>query len=840
MKRVLFFVTGCVLFSYLSCLQEEGVDFKYPRIYTDPIDNITPNGARFTAHIDFANIKEITDFGFIWGEDSNLSRATFTFPSDTLIGNEFYTDVTSSLVAQKIYFVRSFVKKSGKTVLGNIVSFKSLGSEGPKITGLVPELAAFGDTVRVTGKNFNSTAKLIYGSQDISFSIVKAEKNTITFVLPNTILVDPSEALVSVSIEGNLTKSPLPLKLDLDRILPKILSITPSTIKACDTVTINGKNFVFDEFTTVFNSLGALNVIKLTNEKIVCIVKTIPKNDLFFFVSNERFFTTSQSIDIIEQRPEIISVSPLIYKSKDIVTVKVKNFPYCDNSIYASINNYTFLEILSRSKDEIKLRLPEGCSGSFNIVFTFAASNYVDTQQFETPLLSPQPPEIYSIEPSHGSFGDEIVIKGNNLKGVGANMLDTVSTTNTEIRGRLTEFAAVKDNGFTDVMLMGCGSLVKEDAFTYDPIEILDFNPKVITSRSQEITITGKNFTAYNNEVTIGSYTLNVASNDNQTLVVRADAFLPDITQSVNESVSIAIRNSLGNQATSPTPLQINCEASWSRLNDFPFEGVYLGISFSLAGKGYAGANNGNFWQYDAALDSWQAKAHYPGHVDEYKASTSTNDKAYVGLGMNYNSEWWEYDPSTDEWTQKKDYPGSYAGAGFAFEIGGKVYAGGGSGSAYNYEFWEYSPASDSWTRKADIPIRSGRSTANLSFKGKGYIYGTSLNSSQDVEAAYDPNSNTWTTRTLAPFENGGNYTCMIFDDYVVFGGQSLSYPPHNLFFKVVPGSGNVSVAESAGAITQGQISFAIGNYGYWGLGLNLVTYQGSFEVWRFDPSKFQ
>lgn len=841
MNRVLFFLIGGFLFSYLSCLQEEDIDFRYLRIYTDPISNITSDGARFSARIDFSKITEVTDFGFEWGEDARLADGVLMIPSDSLIGNEFYTSVRSSLISQKIYYVRSFVEQSGKTVYGNIVSFKSLGSEGPIITELDPSIAAFGDTVRVVGKNFTSNAKLSYGRRDISSSILHIEKNAITFVLSSSLPVDPDEDIISVSIEGNTAKPALPLKLDLDRILPKILSITPLIVKACDTITIKGRNLTYENKPVLLrDNHQDLKVLVASKDSIVCVLKTIPKDNIFLVVSNGRFSVASQNIDLIEQRPEIISVSPLIYKSKDIVTVKVKNLPYCDDSMYATIKGSNVrLSILSRTKDEIRLQLPEGCSGYFSIVFTLPAAYFLNTQVFETPLISPEPPEVFSIEPANGSFGDEIIIKGNNLNGALADIIDVTSTSATEIRGKLNQSGLVKGNGFTDILISGCGYLTMEDAFRYDPIEILDYNPKVITSRSQQITITGKNFSSgtLTNKVTIGSYTANLSTSGNSTIIVPASALLPDVTQPVNEFVAIIIENSVHSEVTSSTLLEINVEATWIRQNDFPFSGIYNGVSFSIDGKGYAGNNSiagtPNFWQYDPTLDNWEEKARFPGQTNSYMLNTSANGKGYIGIGLNYTNEWWEYDPAIDTWNRKRDYPGSPRIGGFAFEIGNKVYV-----SSSQTDFWEYNPSTDQWNRKADVPTHRVAGTVNFGFKGKGYVYATASDNNQ-YEYTYNPNSNTWSSRLIEYFERSANNSYMVFQDYVVVGGESFDIVQHSTFLKIVPGSGNFEVADYAGIYRKGQIGFAIGNYGYWGLGLGATTWQASFEIWRFDPSMF-
>jgi hypothetical protein len=842
MKRIVFFLIGSILLSQVSCLKEESAEFKFPKLVIDPVSSITPDGARFSAKIDYANIKEITEYGFEWSKNSNLAGSTIVISPDVINSNDFYVDIRSNLVSQTSYYVRAYVKKSGKTVYSSIVGFKSLGSEGPKITDIVPQLAAFGDTVRVIGKNFTSNARLSYGTQDITKSILKIEKSKITFVLPSYVNDSPPQNTLTVSIEGNGGISPIPLKLDMDRIRPKITSISPMSLKACDTVIIRGNNLVYENGPIYLtDSENQLTVLEATKEKVVAVLRIIPKNGLLFYLYNGRYSAFSTNIDLTELRPEVVSVSPLVYKPNEIITVKVKNFPYCDNSIYASFNgNFQNIPILSKTKDQVVLQLPEGCFGDFRILFTFPAYTSSNYQTVLTPVLTPEAPVITSIEPSHGSFGDMIIIKGSNLMGAATDLLDVITTSTTEIQGRLTQSGVVKENGLTDVVVYNCGVTTKVDAFTYDPVEILDFNPKIITSRSQKITITGNNFSSagYTNTVTFGSYQTTVSSTDNHTLIVPVSDLIPDFTVSVNELVSITVKNNVGKETTSFVPLEFNCDASWVRMSDFPFELFYFGTSFSLNGKGYMCQSNGNLLQYDPSIDVWVPKAVNPGHPDSYKKSAVANGKAYVGLGANFNKEWWEYDPLNDVWTQKKDFPGTYSIAGFAFEINGKIYVGGGSGTAWVNEFWEYNPATDVWTRKVNVPTFNTSGQYAFSFKGKGYFYATLLNGIQ-YECVYDPLTNNWKNRPINTFERGGNTIYFVFNDYVIVGGESIDQFNKNVLLKIVPGSGNFEPVEFAGGYRRGQIGFAIGNYGYWGLGVMAGGSSILFDIWRFDPSKF-
>lgn len=852
MRKILLFAGISLLFSYLSCVPEEDNPFKYPKVSTNAVSDITTEGARFNATVDFPQLDKISEFGFIWGRDSNLSQNTFTLLMDSQNGNVFYADIQSSLIAQQTYYVKAYVKEGGKIIYGKIQSFISLGSAGPKITSINPQTAAIGDTIEVTGKNFTSDISLLYtnpymyGYQNITYTLLKKEKTKLTFVLPDTTNITMfNEITMAVSVEGNLSKSPIPLKLDIERMTPKIISVNSKTVKACDTITITGKNFKIGKRNinvTVTSNFNDLTIIKTTADQIVGVLKRVPRTESEFPLSvyNGYYYGSTTINDITIQQPEILSVSPSTYKPKDIITIKVKNFPVCDNSLYAFIVYYGNLQILSKSKDEIKVQLPESCLGTVSIGFGFSADYYSNAQIFQTPELTPQPPTITSIIPNHGSLGDEIVIKGVGLKKSYVNFLDTISTSDTEIRGKLKELAMLKEDGYIDVELFSCGSTTTENGFKYDPVEITDFNPKIITSSMQEITITGKNFSSFpsQNKITVGSYVIYQSSTDNHTLTIPASTFITDASTSITLSLPVSVENNMNRSATGSSSLIINHEASWTRLSDFPYpNGIPFSLSFVIGNKGYVTSQlYPRFFEYDPASDSWEQKDSYPGHYTGYKVTASAGGKGYMGLDPTpaYNSEWWEFNPASDSWTPKANYPGTYVNGGFAFELGGKVYVGGGNG---NLEFWEYNPSSDSWTKKQDLPIRGGTGNISFAFQGKGYLYGKSTSSTYS-EYIYNPTSDSWSSRSILPFEESSPYVSMVFNDYVLIGGgpQSPNFNK-NLFYKVIPGSGNVLPVESAGGGIGNPAGFAIGNFGYFGLGSTFFS-GSSTVVWKIDPLK--
>jgi hypothetical protein len=836
------------VFLFLSaCVTEEKISRGYPVLVTNAVLEITEKGAQFSATIDATNPEQVTSYGFIWGQDAALSTGTHTLSLDSLKDKNVYVDIHSALVAKVVYYVRAFAITKTKTAYGNIVSFRSLGSEGPVITGLYPNPAIIGDTVTIQGRNFISDAEVMlkYGEIDISESIVSIKEDQIKFILPPDIDINQGMDVISVTVEGNVTRSVNRLILDRDRMTPVITSVFPLAIKGCDTIRIVGKYLKLGALTnSISNNEGtSFTILHNSKDTILCVIGSLPKVDLVMRVSNGVFATSSEKFDIVSLQPEVISISPLAYTIGDVITVTVKNFPACDNNVEAFVNGTSEkLTILQKKVNELKIQLPENCPGSLVIKLgVYDYYHYSINTIALTPQIESAPPEVYSITPTHGSLNDEIVIKGKNLNQSQVGILQVTSTSNTEIRGKLTEGYA--PGGVTDINLANaCNAYITiPNAFTYDPPVILDVNPKTITSGAQTITITGKNFNSdmLNNKVTIGNAVYeNIGATDFTTLALNPSPLLiPDGATEVHTSYSITVENSTGMSATSAFNLMIDHYPSWFRLKDFPNQSFYNGVDFTIVGKGYAGLGNtdqygySSFWQYNPADDTWAKKADYPGTQSYPPAllGAAANGMGYAGLDNSAKEEWWAYDPSSETWERKADYPGTYSTDQFMFELNGKIYAGGGSG----LEFWEYNPSTDTWRRKTDIPISCDISNATFSFKGKGYLYSSEPGTSVQ-EYMYNPTTDSWSVRTINTTTQIYGRT-MVFTDFVIFletvdEANGVTIAPH----KIVPGTGQLQNGEYAGLPRWSGTSFVFGNEGYFGIG-----YGGSNEWWKFDPYKF-
>jgi IPT/TIG domain len=85
---------------------------------------------------------------------------------------------------------------------------------------------------------------------------------------------------------------------------------------------------------------------------------------------------------------------------------------------------------------------------------------------------------------------------------------------------------------------------------------------------------------------------------------------------------------------------------------------------------------------------------------DGYYATTfELNNEFYFGLGQSSN-ELYVYNSNTDTWTKKTNYPGTSSSTGYNFVLDGYAYVGKGA----NSDFWRYSPELNSWTLLATIP----------------------------------------------------------------------------------------------------------------------------------------
>ena len=174
---------------------------------------------------------------------------------------------------------------------------------------------------------------------------------------------------------------------------------------------------------------------------------------------------------------------------------------------------------------------------------------------------------------------------------------------------------------------------------------------------------------------------------------------------------------------------------SWAQIANYPGgsgNGIYFATAFSIDSKGYVccgkvGASNyaKDLWEYKPSVDQWIQRANFGGGDRYQLVSFVVDDKAYVGLGTDYDAytnDLWEFNPSTNFWTQKNNFPGAERSAASAFGIGQRGYLGMGGDGGYLDDFWEYNPYSDSWVVREEFPGDERRNAISFVIGDRGYI----------------------------------------------------------------------------------------------------------------------
>jgi hypothetical protein len=203
-------------------------------------------------------------------------------------------------------------------------------------------------------------------------------------------------------------------------------------------------------------------------------------------------------------------------------------------------------------------------------------------------------------------------------------------------------------------------------------------------------------------------------------------------------------------------------------MNNFPGEPRSFAAGFAIGGKGYMGTGSNSlgvnlqdFWEYNAATDTWTQKANFPGVARSSAVGFEIGTVGYIGTGMNL-ADFWEYNPSTNSWTAKANYGGGAmsGSSGFGISSLGKGYLGAtGLDALSNFtkKFYEYDQATNVWTSKAQPPLNVGSNpvmrywAVEYAIGTKGYMMsgmGTMAANCKDLYE-YNPATNTWATKAV-------------------------------------------------------------------------------------------
>lgn len=124
MHRVLYFLAALLLIA--GCTKN--VRFEQPVILTGEVKSLTDTSAVFTARISHDGKHEILEAGFQWGMESETFEGIILKYKGIYQGS-FSAQANKTLLPEKTYFVRAFVKTQSAITYGNTVYFETPEAE---------------------------------------------------------------------------------------------------------------------------------------------------------------------------------------------------------------------------------------------------------------------------------------------------------------------------------------------------------------------------------------------------------------------------------------------------------------------------------------------------------------------------------------------------------------------------------------------------------------------------------------------------------------------------------------------------------------------------------------
>ena len=326
-------------------------------ILTLPVTNISELGAQFNAEFTLRGDFEILHYGFVWFPESYpaLENSEKLIFSGNITETKFSGQISTTLVENRNYHVRSFVQTADFTVYGKDVEFLSLGSKSPRIISVDPLQGSWGDTIRISGKSFsykeeNNVVRLgeIEGNQ------IYASDTLIKIIVPA--ILNQNTVSVSVSVQGNTAVS----SEDFNYLIPELVTISPLTGSFLDTIIISGNNFgkSVNYNTVYFNDFSA-NIIACSSNQIKAVVPsglTSAASSLKLVTVGQEFFYRDP---FILNPPVINSFEPdTAFHPQEIITIFGKNFNPDLQGNAVNLGNF-MAEVIEASANYIKIRLPD-------------------------------------------------------------------------------------------------------------------------------------------------------------------------------------------------------------------------------------------------------------------------------------------------------------------------------------------------------------------------------------------------------------------------------------------------------------------------------------------------
>lgn len=401
---IFFFILSVRLIN--NCQEDKAHARSYPRVKTNPVSNITVNGATFNGDIYSLGTEPIINHGFVWGtdEDPNIINNSKILLGTINNGGPYSADIITDLFKGTEYTVKSFVQTAEHVVYGPPVTFISLGSGAPVIEGFKPKSAEWMDTVTVKGKNFSwvKSENIVRLNQMVCTVLTSAD-TVVSFLVSK----DLSDLKSVMSVERSGNKSVF-IKDTFNLIAPVIKSYYPMEANWNDTITVSGERFESEHFHNEISATinGYSASVTARGKEFISLI--VPQE--LITISNPVEITFNKLIVRVQEnfilKPPVISgIYPKEGFWGDIITIRGKFHPQKERNIISigGIPSY----IISNNRDSIRVY-----TGNLT-----EPSNIVVNNSEPFTVISPDtfklfPPLIKSITPLSGIPWSTVSISG--------------------------------------------------------------------------------------------------------------------------------------------------------------------------------------------------------------------------------------------------------------------------------------------------------------------------------------------------------------------------------------------------------------------------------------------
>lgn len=817
-----FLFTGC---------EDERVPREYPRVRTLPVTNITEEGALFSAEVFEAGNVEISEHGFTW----SLSEPSVLSDERVYLGvfsgtGRFEADINTALAEGITYTVCAFVKAGDYTVYGEKLKFMSLGSGAPVITGFSPVSAGWGDTVKVTGRQFShlNITNMVYIGE-LSCAPFYSSDTLLKFVLPMEV-VKPQNSL-SVSILGNVATAVGKLML----ISPEFYDYSPAEGRWGDTITFTGHHLgLMGYFPSDGMMLNGLVRSPVTRRSAGTVSFLIP-GQLEAVSSTVSIgygpfsYTFPRSLTLLP--PVADSISPAEGTWGTTVTL------YGRFNIVKERNKVMFgdkeAQIISVTRDSALVRVPVDLM------------EYVSKVRYQSaPFTSEFPgsfslkrPEITRFSPAEGYVGKILTIHGHYF---------SKDATTVEIGGSQAVVKSANDSVITcyvpgdiygecevRVSLLGYSAIATGKFHSTNHV-ITGIDP-AMPAFGETVTVRGTNFRS-GTLISIGPYQITTLSQTESEIKFVVPLWLPY-------------------QAGSLTARYTNYDSYYNPESSFSYPGQFQVKDFTVTGvtpvSGVAGdilaISGTDFGSPIVAFGSIEAEV-IESASSQIKVRvppiSSGECTINVTIGGRTHACPMKYTHS-GAWKQLADLPFLYD-YGCAFDFGEEACViTGGETDTYNKEMYRFDPSTKGFTRIPGTFRSDILNPISCTLGGKGYLIGQKSTDWNGIGfEVFDPGNMTVSKLPDYPGTHIVN-PCIIADDSVIYAGcgriaTSTYYDWYKDFWKYSPVTGKwtrladcpYNVSFSNQVYMDGRLIFLANSHAMGGTRY-LLEYQPSTDTWK-------